>query len=112
MVEFGGLTNHLYMKKRLFTLQIQEGTSVSTHLDSFTKAIMDLGNINVEIDDDDQAIMLYLCLLPPSYEHFVDAMMYGREPLSNVNVKATLNFKEFKKNVAAENDGSGEGLIV
>ena len=47
------LTNRLYLKKRLFTLQMQEGTSVSTHLDSFTKAIMDLENINVEIDDED-----------------------------------------------------------
>ena len=71
------LTNRLYLKKRLFTLQMQEGTSVSTHIDSFTKAIMDLENINVEIDDEDQAIRERLCdvqvlqLLPHASSSFL-----------------------------------------
>lgn len=74
------LTNQLYLKKKLYTLQMQEGKPIKEHLDEFNKVFLDLKNIDVKIDEEDQAISL-LCSLPNSYERFIDPMIYSHDTL-------------------------------
>jgi hypothetical protein len=57
-----------------------EGISIISHLDTFDSLLMDLSNIDVKIDDEDQAILL-LCSLPQSFKHFQDIMMYEKETI-------------------------------
>ncbi|PKI48038.1 hypothetical protein CRG98_031555 [Punica granatum] len=45
-------------------------------MDLFNQIIIDLQNVEVEVDDEDQALLL-LCSLPESYENLVDTMSYG-----------------------------------
>ncbi|GJS81557.1 retrovirus-related pol polyprotein from transposon TNT 1-94 [Tanacetum coccineum] len=55
--------------------------NLSEHIDEFNKLIGDLANINVDIDDEDHALML-LTSLPSSYDNFVDTLLNGRESLT------------------------------
>ena len=56
------LINKLYLKQRLFILRMKEGTLIKDHLDKLNKILMDLKNIDVRIDEEDQALIL-LCSL-------------------------------------------------
>ena len=93
---------------------MKEGTLVSDHLDEFNRIVIDLKNIECKVEDEDQALIL-LCSLPPSFEHFVDTMLYGsgRDSISIDDVKDALNSKELKKKVFENwGDNQADGLVV
>uniref|UniRef100_A0A803QJK4 Retrovirus-related Pol polyprotein from transposon TNT 1-94 n=1 Tax=Cannabis sativa TaxID=3483 RepID=A0A803QJK4_CANSA len=74
------LANKLHLKKKLYTMRMDETKDLKKHLDEFNKIILDLSNICVKIEDEDQGILL-LSRLPKSSEHFVDTTLYGKEYL-------------------------------
>ncbi|KAL6128855.1 hypothetical protein ACLB2K_072208 [Fragaria x ananassa] len=63
-----------------FVFRMSEGTLVQNHIDEFIELISDLTNMDVKIDDEDQALIL-LWSLSHSFENFVGTMLYGREAL-------------------------------
>lgn len=97
------LLNQLYLKKRLYTLHMDEGKLLKKQMDDFNKIDLDLKSIDDKIDDEDQAIIL-LSSLPKRYEHFVDTMLHGKESLTMAEVKAALNSKEPQKNGEAKEE--------
>ncbi|KAH9646639.1 hypothetical protein KPL70_024932 [Citrus sinensis] len=102
------LTKRLCTKKRLYTLQMEEGSSLANHIDHFNRIILDLEDINVKLEDEDKAIIL-LSSLPPSYEHFVDTLLYGRQSITMADVKDSLSSKEVTRKSEVKD---GEGLTA
>ncbi|GKA71471.1 retrovirus-related pol polyprotein from transposon TNT 1-94 [Tanacetum coccineum] len=105
------LANRLYLKKKLYTYYMSPGTKLGDHIDKFNKLILDLANIDIEIEDEDQALML-LTSLPSSYENFMETLLYGRESLTMKDVLATLNSRELKKRTKGTKEETGDGLYV
>ncbi|GJU34755.1 hypothetical protein Tco_1183109, partial [Tanacetum coccineum] len=105
------LANRLYLKKKLYTYYISPGTKLGDHIDEFNKLILDLANIDIEIKDEDQALML-LTSLPSSYENFMDTLLYGRESLTMEDVLATLNSRELKKRTEGIKEKTDDGLYI
>ncbi|KAG8478932.1 hypothetical protein CXB51_028947 [Gossypium anomalum] len=83
------LANRLVLKQRLFTFRMNEGELLRDHISQFTTLLNDIKNVEVHIDDEDQA-MLLLCSLPPSYKSFRETLIYGRDKLSFEDVKGHL----------------------
>nr|GFA89879.1 retrovirus-related Pol polyprotein from transposon TNT 1-94 [Tanacetum cinerariifolium] len=63
--------------EKLFTFYMHSGKKLSEHIDEFNKFIGDLVNIDIDIDDEDQALML-LTSLPSLYDNFMETLLYGR----------------------------------
>ncbi|GJY07146.1 retrovirus-related pol polyprotein from transposon TNT 1-94 [Tanacetum coccineum] len=76
------------------------------YIDEFNKLIGDMANIEVDIDDEDQALMLPTSL-PSSYDNFLDTLLYGRKSLTLEDVLYTLNSRELKKRKNTKDDGDG-----
>nr|GEU64987.1 retrovirus-related Pol polyprotein from transposon TNT 1-94 [Tanacetum cinerariifolium] len=88
----------------------------SSSLDDITitscnKLILDLANIDIEIEDEDQAFIL-LTSLPSSYKNFMDTFLYGRESLTIEDVLAILNSRELKKRTEGTKKETGDGLYI
>jgi hypothetical protein len=105
------LTTKLYLKQKLYGLKIHEGSDLMEHLNVFNQLVADLARREVTVDDEDKAIIL-LCSLPPSYEHVVTTLTYGKETIKIEDITAALlAWEQRRKNNAVEAP-QAEGLLV
>lgn len=105
------LANRLYIKKKMFSLRMVEGSSLDEHIDEFNKVCDALETIDEGLSDESKALLL-INSLPKSYEHFVDALLYGRQTLSLEEVKSALGTKKLKDKQEKADSESGEGLMA
>jgi hypothetical protein len=85
---------------------------MNEHLNDFNKMIADLKNLNVEINDEDKALLL-LNSLPDTYEHPVTTLLYGKEKIKFVDVSNALVNNEYrKKDQIVHKESTSEALTV
>ncbi|KAH9695613.1 hypothetical protein KPL71_022838 [Citrus sinensis] len=99
------------MKRKLYTFSMKDGRTLKDHLDEFNKLIMDLENVNIDLEDEDRAIIL-LSSLPDSYEHFVDTLLYGRQTLTLKDVKNALESKDLKRRTYGKDLNPAKSLVA
>ena len=89
------LANKLRLKERLYTIRMAKGIPIQSRLNEFNSIIIDLENRDVQIEDEDKAILL-LVSLPATFKHFKEIMLYGNngDSLSFEDVKSNLLSKE------------------
>ncbi|KAL6133480.1 hypothetical protein ACLB2K_065715 [Fragaria x ananassa] len=85
------LTNKLLLKRRLFSLRMEEGTTLRDHLDQLNTILLELRNVDVKVDDEDAALIL-LVSLPLSYENFVDSFIGRRDTVTLEEVRSSLSY--------------------
>ncbi|KAH9726310.1 hypothetical protein KPL70_008223 [Citrus sinensis] len=105
------LANRLYIKKRMFTLKMTEGSSLDKHIDEFNQVCDTLATIDEALDDEGKALLL-VSSLPGSYKNFVDALMYGRQTFSLDEVKSALNTRELQEKRQNLDQETREGLTA
>ncbi|PSS08126.1 Endonuclease [Actinidia chinensis var. chinensis] len=104
--------NRLYLKKKLFRFQFKQGTSMHEHLNAFNKILADLQNLDVEIDDEDKALLL-LNSLPDTYEHLTTTLLYGKDEIKFNDVSnALMNNEVRKKDQDAHRESSSNALTA
>ena len=84
---------------------------LAEQLDMFNKLILNLENIDVKIDDEDQALLL-LCVLPRSHAQFKESLLYERESPTFEEVQSALYLKDLNEWKEHKPLTIGEGLAV
>nr|GEU56955.1 retrovirus-related Pol polyprotein from transposon TNT 1-94 [Tanacetum cinerariifolium] len=90
------LTKKLLLKQRLFSLRMKEVSSLKEHLDSLNSMLMDLKNVEAKIEDEDAALVL-LVSLPPSFESFVSSFVFGKDTITLEDVRSSLHSRELRQ---------------
>ena len=73
------LAHRLCLKQQLYSFKMAESRTIEEQLTEFNKNIDDLENIGVKLEEDNVVILLNA--LPKTFEHFKDALLYGKDQL-------------------------------
>lgn len=90
------LTNRIYLKSKLYTCKMDEGTPIREYVHKFDRCISDLKDIDVKVDDEDQALLLLLSL-PKSYENLVQTLMLVGDKLVMEDTRTSLLADDLRK---------------
>ena len=77
--------NRLYLKRRLYHFQLKRGVSISDHINTYTKLLADLANMDVVIEEEEKTLILLSSLPDEGYKIFV---------LTVINEKISLKYSE------------------
>jgi len=84
------IESRLQLKSKLYRFQMKRGCSIDEHMNSYIKLLTDLVNVDVEIGEEDKAIILLNSLSKEEYETFTLTLINERKFLNYSEVSAAL----------------------
>ncbi|KAG5133904.1 hypothetical protein JHK82_025092 [Glycine max] len=106
------LANRLCLKQQLYTFKMIESRTATKQLADFNKILDDLENIEVKLEEENKALLL-LNSLPKSFEHFKDAIIYGKDQdITLEEVQTSIRTKETQKQQDSKSEDNGESLNI
>jgi hypothetical protein len=91
------LVNKLFLRKKLYHLRMEDGDSVTEHLNAFNTLVSQLVYVNITIAEEDKCITL-LCSLPDSWDNLVVAIgSTTQSTLKYEDVVASLLYEEMRQ---------------
>jgi hypothetical protein len=91
------LVNKLFLQKKLYHLRMEDGDSVTEHLNAFNTLVSQLGYVNITIAEEYKCITL-LCSLPDSWDNLVvEIGSTTQYTLKYEDVVASLLSKEMRR---------------
>jgi hypothetical protein len=93
------LVNKLFLRKKLYHLRMEDGDSVTEHLNAFNTLVSQLVFVNIMITEEDKCITL-LCSLPDSWDNLVITIgSTTQSTLKYEDVVASLLSKEMRQKI-------------
>jgi len=82
--------NRLYLKRRLYHFQLKRGVSISDHINTYTKLLADLANMDVVIEEEEKTLILLSSLPDEGYKIFVLIVINEKISLKHSEVTTAL----------------------
>jgi len=74
------IKSQLLLKRRLYCFKLKQ-LSIAEHMNNYTKLLSDLINVNMDIEWEDKALILFNSLPDEEYETFVFTLINGKKSL-------------------------------
>lgn len=102
------LPNRVHSQLKVYSFRMQDSKTIDQNVDEFLKLIADLGNLQIEILEEVQAILL-LNSLPTRYDQLKETMKYSREGIRLEEIASAARSKEteFRDTLGMRSDGEG-----
>jgi len=108
------IESRLQLKSKLYGFQMQRGCSVNEQLNRYTKFLIDLINVDVEISEENKTIILLNSLPREEYEKFTLTLLNGGKSLNYSEVSDALVSYETRRHdrLSSSESTTAETLAV